>query len=168
MKAITKKHIFSATLMALAANAVTAHANGSNELVGAWQCSSSTQPNEAGEYQQNKHHLVYQKDGTAKEDITIDYYMNDTLYATSKIKANYNWELLGGRQKTSNIAVDSYEIYNHITQSQVKEEEVAPFVQSFLNANGDNPWQSITFIDRNTHAYNFETGENGICNRISQ
>lgn len=132
-------------------------------LMGNWLC-------EAVVYQgsvaiQTKNRVNYQPNNQATEVIKVNYYDKGELQATSNIRLSYRWELFGGRQKFSNMEISSYDMYNHVSQKSANFGEIALLKQSLLDYYQNDPWQTIVFIDKDTHQYISDDGATGMCVR---
>lgn len=114
---------------------------------------------------QTKNRVNYQANNQATENIQVHYYDKGELYATSNIRLGYRWELFGGRQKFENMMIDTYDLYNHLTKQSANFGEIALLKQSLLDQYQNDPWQTIVFIDKDTHQYIADDGSTGICLR---
>lgn len=157
------KKIMLASLLFASGSALANTAPSTPTLVGRWLC-------EAVVYQgnstiQTKNVATYQPSGHVVEVIQVNYYEKGALHATSNIRLGYQWELIGGRQKMSNMMIDAYDLYNHTTQQSAHFGEIALLKRSLIDQYQNNPYQTITFIDNNTHQYTADDGSTGICVR---
>lgn len=132
-------------------------------LMGNWLC-------EAVVYQgsttiQTKNRVNYQPNSQATEVIKVNHYEKGELVATGNIRLSYRWELFGGRQKISNMEISSYDLYNHVSQKAANFGEIALLKQGLIDQYKNDPWQTIVFIDKDTHQYIADDGTTGICLR---
>lgn len=132
-------------------------------LMGSWLC-------EAVVYQgsttiQTKNRVNYQPNSQATEVIKVNHYEKGELVATGNIRLSYRWELFGGRQKISNMEISSYDLYNHVSQKSANFGEIALLKQGLIDYYQNDPWQTIVFIDKDTHQYIADDGTTGICLR---
>lgn len=132
-------------------------------LMGSWLC-------EAVVYQgsttiQTKNRVNYQPNSQATEVIKVSHYDKGELVATGNIRLSYRWELFGGRQKFSNMEISSYDLYNHVSQKSANFGEIALLKQGLIDQYKNDPWQTIVFIDKDTHQYIADDGTTGICLR---
>lgn len=132
-------------------------------LVGNWLC-------EAVVYQDNmatqtKNRVSYQLNNQATETIQVNHYDKGELRATGNLRLSYQWDLVGGRQKFSNMNISSYDLYDHVTKQSASFGEIALLKQSLLDYYQNDPWQTIVFIDKDTHQYISDDGATGMCVR---
>ncbi|MDO4449439.1 MAG: hypothetical protein Q4B79_00580 [Moraxella sp.] len=135
-------------------------------LVGDWLC-EATLSYEGGGITQVKNRLSYQPSGWASEVVQVNRYHNGALQATTNIRLGYQWELLGGRQKISNMMIDVYEVYDHVTGKALGFGEAAVLKQNLLNQYQQDPWQTIAFVNDHMHQYIADDGSKGVCVRES-
>lgn len=157
-----KKILITALLFVSASTFANTNSN-TPSLVGNWLC-------EAVVYQgntaiQTKNRVSYQSNSQATETIQVNHYEKGELVATGNVRLSYQWEMMGGRQKFSNMNISNYDMYNHVSKQVVGMGEVALLKQNLLEHYQNDPWQTIVFIDKNTHQYIADDGATGMCVR---
>lgn len=161
------KKIIMTSLVALFAQSAFANtATSTPSLVGDWLC-EATLSYEGGGITQVKNRLNYQPSGWASEVVQVNRYDNGALQATTNIRLGYQWELLDNRQKISNMMIDAYEVYDHVTGRSLGFSEATVLKQNLLNQYQQNPWQAIVFVNENMHQYIADDGSKGVCIRES-
>lgn len=157
------KKIMLASLLLVSGSALANTAPSAPTLVGSWSCEAVVY--HGNSTIQTKNLATYQPNGQVVEVIQVNYYDNGALHATSNIRLGYQWELIGGRQKMSNMTIGAYDLYNHTSQQSANFGEIALLKQSLIDQYQNNPYQTITFIDNSTHQYTADDGSTGICVR---
>ncbi|WP_066803176.1 hypothetical protein [Moraxella oblonga] len=157
------KKIVVASLLLVSSSALANPTSGGATLVGNWLCEAVVYHGNLAIQTKNRVH--YQSNGRANETIQVNHYENGELRATGNVRLGYGWELLGGRQRMSNMTIDAYEVYDHVTKQSANFGEVALLKQNLIDQYQTHPWQTITFIDENMHQYTADDGATGICLR---
>lgn len=157
------KKVIIASLLCVASSAFANTTTLTPSLVGNWSCEAVVYHGNTAI--QTKNRVNYQTNGQASEVIQVNYYEKGELRATGNVRLGYGWELLGGRQKISNMTIDTYNMYDHVTKQSANFGEIALLKQSLLDQYKNDPWQTIIFIDKDTHQYIADDGSTGICLR---
>lgn len=158
-----KKIIMTSLVVLFIHSAFANTATSTPSLVGNWSCEAVVYHGNTAI--QTKNRVSYQPTGQANEIIKVNHYDGGELRAVGDIRLSYQWELLGGRQKMSNMMVDTYEMYDYVTKQSIGFGETALLKQNLIQQYQNNPWQTITFIDNNMHQYTADDGATGICLR---
>lgn len=159
------KKMIVASLCLVSGSAFANISTSTPNLLGSWLCETVVYHGSLAI--QTKNRANYQPSGQATETIQVNYYDKGALQATSNIRLGYRWEMSGSRQKLSNMMIENYDLYNHVTKQAGGFGEISLLKQNLIDHYRDNPWQTITFIDNNTHQYTSDDGTAGICVRES-
>lgn len=160
------KKIIIASLLLVSSSALANTMSNAPTLVGNWLCEAVVYHGNVAVQTKNRVH--YQSNGRANEVIQVNHYEDGALRATGNVRLGYSWELLGGRQRMSNMIIDAYDMYDHVTKQSANFGEIALLKQSLIDQYQAHPWQTITFIDNNMHQYTADDGATGICMRETQ